>query len=48
MIFGSCLNGFRTVKLLQDHDSSQMMGERHGAHGKLEIRFFFHRRRHAE
>ena len=37
MIFAACLDGLGTVNLLQHHDSRQMVGEGHGAHGELEI-----------
>ena len=36
------LDGFGTVKLLQHHDPGKVVGEGHGPHGELEVRFFFH------
>ena len=46
VVFTSGLDGFRPIKLLQHHDTSQVMGESHGTHGKPEIRFFFYPGRH--
>ena len=48
MIFTARLDGFSPVNLLQDHDSCQMVGEGHGAHGELEIGLFLDFGRHAE
>ena len=48
MVFTPCLDGLRPVELLQNHDSRQVMGEGHGAHGELEVRSFLYSFRHAE
>ena len=37
VIFTSCLDGFGTVDLLQDHDPGQVVRESHWTHGQLEI-----------
>ena len=42
VILTAGLDGFGTVKLLQHHDPGKVVGEGHGAHGQLEVRFFFH------
>ena len=42
VVFAPCLDGFGPVQLLQHHDSGQMVGEGHGAHGEPEIRPFLH------
>ena len=48
VILAAGLDGFGTVELFQHHDTGKMVGEGHGTHAELEVRFLLDPGCHAE
>ncbi len=48
VVFAPSLDGLRAVQLFQHHNAGQMVGERHGPHGELEVGPLFDPGGHAE